>query len=79
MKVLFFAQSREAAGCGTYELEVDRALTSQEFWARLVAEFPRLVPIQKTARLARDESYLGEGELLKPGDEVAVIPPVSGG
>jgi molybdopterin converting factor small subunit len=79
MKVLFFAQGREAAGRGDFELGTDRAMTQMEFWARLIADFPGLESMRKTARLARGAAYLEEGDLLKPDDEVAVIPPVSGG
>lgn len=79
MKVLFFAQSREAAGCDHYFLQVERPVTESEFWTALVDVFPRLAFYQKTARLARRETYLQKGEWLNPDDEIAVIPPVSGG
>ncbi len=79
MKVLFFAQSRLAAGCDEWVLKSDRVMTQAEFWARLGQAHPALIPQQKAARLARREIYLQDGELLHPDDEVAVIPPVSGG
>jgi molybdopterin converting factor subunit 1 len=79
MKVLFFARSRQLAGRDSYILKADQTLTAPEFWARLGEDFPALLQLQKTARLARNESYLQEGERLQPGDEIAVIPPVSGG
>ncbi len=79
MKVFFFAQARQAAGCGDYFLERQGPLTESEFCAALMAVFPNLAPHQKTARLARNESYLDHNALLQPEDEIAVIPPVSGG
>ncbi len=79
MKILFFAQARLAAGRGEGELALDRALSIPEFWQRLRQEFPALGPLEKTARLARGEAYLAPGEMLQPADEIAVIPPVSGG
>jgi len=79
MKVLFFAQCREAAGCEQGLVPADSALEQGEFWARLIAAYPALEPHRKTARLARREVYLQGDELLQPGDEIAVIPPVSGG
>jgi molybdopterin converting factor subunit 1 len=79
MKVLFFAQSREAAGCDHYFLPVERPVTESEFWAALGDAFPGLASYRKTARLARRETYLQKGEWLNPDDEIAVIPPVSGG
>ena len=52
-------------------------MTDSEFWALLVEAFPGLASHQKTARLARGETYLQKGEWLQPDDEIAVIPPVS--
>jgi molybdopterin converting factor subunit 1 len=79
MKVLFFAHSRQLAGCDSHLLQVDKALTASEFWILLGKVFPSLALLQKTARLARNETYLQEGELLQPHDKIAIIPPVSGG
>jgi molybdopterin converting factor subunit 1 len=79
MKVLLFAQCRAAAGYDEVSLSADQPLTQAEFWARLIATDPDLAPFQKTARLARNETYLHADELLHPNDEIAVIPPVSGG
>jgi len=79
MKVLFFAHSRQLAGVDHYLLMVDRPITQARFWALLVEAFPRLVSQEKTARLARNEVYLRGNELLQPDDEIALIPPVSGG
>ncbi len=79
MKVLFFAQSRLAAGCAEYELKVAAPIPATEFWERLVAALPGLATLRKSSRLTRCETYLEAGDLLHPGDEIAVIPPVSGG
>jgi len=79
MKVLFFARVREAVGCAEFNLSADGALTQAEVWAALVKAFPDLAEFRKAARLARNETYLLPDEVLQPGDEIAVIPPVSGG
>ncbi len=79
MKVLFFAQSRQLANTDQHLLKTDHPLTQSEFWAQLLAAFPNIAPLQKSARLARNETYLHPGELLHPDDEIALIPPVSGG
>lgn len=79
MKIIFFAQSRQAAGCGETFLEVERPIDSAEFWNLLAAKFSGIAPLRKTARLARNESYLAPDALLQPNDEIAIIPAVSGG
>lgn len=79
MKVLFFAQSRQAAGRDHCHLKTNLPVTQSDFWTLLIEAFPGLAPHQNTARLARGETYLQNDELLNPDDEIAVIPPVSGG
>jgi molybdopterin synthase sulfur carrier subunit len=79
MKVLFFAHAREAAGSSEKIFALDAPITSSQFWAMMIAFSPPLAVHQKTARLARDGAYLLPDEMIHPGDEIAVIPPVSGG
>lgn len=79
MKIIFYAQSRQAAGCAETNLDLAQPISIPEFWQRLTASFPALAPLQKSARLARRETYLEPAELLQPHDEISVIPPVSGG
>jgi molybdopterin synthase sulfur carrier subunit len=78
MKVLFFAQVREITGRDHHVLKVEQAITEAELWSLLSRDFPALASQQKGVRLARNETYL-QGEMLNPGDEIALIPPVSGG
>jgi molybdopterin converting factor subunit 1 len=79
MKVIFFAQSREAAGCSDFILKVENPMTEAVFWELLLEALPGLDSYRKASRLARNESYLQKNDLLYPEDEIAVIPPVSGG
>jgi len=79
MKVLLFAQSRLAAGTDECILKPDGVVTQAEFWTLLEKTYPALAAHRKSARLARNGAYLEEGEFLHPDDEIAVIPPVSGG
>jgi molybdopterin synthase sulfur carrier subunit len=78
--VTFFAAARDAAGCDSAEISWEGAARSAgEFWALLDARFPRLAASRSGMRLARNLEYLAEDGVVHPGDEVAVIPPVSGG
>jgi molybdopterin converting factor small subunit len=49
------------------------------FWNELTARFPELAPMRPTIRLARDGEFLDGSGHVQPGDEIALIPPVSGG
>jgi molybdopterin converting factor subunit 1 len=78
MKVLFFAQLREAAGMESADLAAD-GLTDDGLWVLLVARWPGLAAHRANVRLARNGVYAAAGEMFRAGDEVALIPPVSGG
>ena len=79
--VQFFASAREVAGCDRAEIrwEGEAAVAAEYFWRLLESRFPGLGALRAGSRLARNLTYLGDGEMLFSGDEVAVIPPVSGG
>jgi ThiS family len=53
---------------------------SQEaFWCSLLNEFPQLRAMRASIRVVRNDRFLLSDEKLEPGDEVALVPPVSGG
>jgi len=79
VKILFFAQVRQAAGCSEYELPATAPITADEIWTALETSFPGLKPLRRSTRLARNCAYAEPGETFQPSDEVALIPPVSGG
>jgi len=78
MSILFFAQLREVAGVETAELGAD-GVTAEGLWELLVARWPGLAAHRADVRLARNGVYAAAGEIFSAQDEVALIPPVSGG
>ncbi len=79
MRVLFFAQTRDAAGASELEMKISGTVGAQELWERLAAFQPNLAAFRKTTRLARNGEYADPGTGFTNEDEVALIPPVSGG
>ncbi|XP_072272792.1 molybdopterin synthase sulfur carrier subunit-like [Pyxicephalus adspersus] len=80
--VLYFAKSSELAGIRSENLTVPQETTSKELWEKIASLHPRLRVIQDHVVLAIRQEYVTIGEeviKLRPGDEVAVIPPISGG
>ena len=78
MRILFFAPVRQATGCASVELspgEVD----ANGLWQALIAAHPQLAEHRQTVRLARNGRFASAGEHFVDSDEVALIPPVSGG
>ena len=79
MRVLFFAQTRDAAGVPETEMKISGSISAGEFWEKLAAVQPRLAAFRTTTRLARNGEYANAKTMFSNDDEVALIPPVSGG
>ena len=78
MRVLFFAQLREVAGVTHAEID-GGGFDAEKLWDQLVERWPGLEVHRSETRLARNGAYAGAGEIFAADDEVALIPPVSGG
>ena len=79
MRILYFAQARLATALPEENLNTSSPLTADKLWQELISRHPKLAVLQPSCRLARNGRFLSERETLEPGDEVAVLPPVSGG
>ena len=75
--VLYFARAREATG-GLVEETVDAAHTDA-LRAVLVERHPELESVLQSSVLAVNQEYATANVSLRDRDEVAVIPPISGG
>ncbi|MFZ5992449.1 MAG: molybdopterin converting factor subunit 1 [Deinococcota bacterium] len=77
VKVLFFALFRERAGTSTLELELPQGATVGDAKEALEARFPGL---ELSGGLAAvNQHFTGADHPLHEGDELAFLPPVSGG
>lgn len=74
IRVRLFAALRERAGSGSVELDLPDGAVVGDVWPALA-----LGDEPSGLLFARNRSYAERGDPLSPGDEVAVIPPVSGG
>jgi MoaE-MoaD fusion protein len=79
VRVRLFAIQRELAGAREVVLELPSGATIETAWAALVTRHPVLAPGRAFVRFARNADYADADTSLADGDEVAVIPPVSGG
>jgi len=79
IRVRLFAIQRELAGTREVGLEVPDDATVADAWEALVARYPALAPGRDFVRFARNGAYADTATSLQDGDEVAMIPPVSGG
>jgi molybdopterin converting factor subunit 1 len=77
--VKLFARLRDLAGTGELTRDVSAPATVQTVWNGLVAEMPSLVEYERTMSVAVNAEYARMAASVNDGDEVAFLPPVSGG
>jgi len=79
MRVLFFAHLKDVTGCAEIGVELGPPADADELWRKLADRFPALARLRGSIRLARNCEYVGPDARFADADEVALIPPVSGG
>lgn len=77
--VKLFAAARELAGGGEIVVDVPPGADVGELRAALAEQAPGLAPLAARSLVAVNAEYAGDGTLVSEGDELALIPPVSGG
>ena len=79
IKVLFFASFREIVGSPSLNLTVDDDCTTQSLFEILCGLHPQLRLGADQVSVAINKNYVCATSPLKDGDEVAYLPPISGG
>jgi molybdopterin synthase catalytic subunit len=77
--VRLFALMREKAGTETVDIELADGANAAQALEALQNQYPVLAPYLPRVRLALQMSFIDAETVLRPGDELALIPPVSGG
>ena len=79
VRVRFFATLRERAGAAELLQAVDGVITVAELWEMIRCERPKLADYAGRVAFAVNQEYVDSKTTLQDNDEVAFIPPVSGG
>ncbi|HVA38797.1 MAG TPA: molybdopterin converting factor subunit 1 [Candidatus Dormibacteraeota bacterium] len=79
IRVLAFARARELMGSGESTIELPEGATVAQLRAHLSERVPQLAGLGGSLRFARNGALAAEDQSLHDGDEVALLPPVSGG
>jgi molybdopterin converting factor subunit 1 len=77
--VRLFARLRDLAGSGELVREVTGPATVNTVWQSLVTDMPVLREYERTMSVAVNADYSKMSAPVRDGDEVAFLPPVSGG
>ena len=78
MHILFFAHLKDVTGQAEIAMTVGE-LDTDGLWQKLIATYPGLERFRGSVRLAKNSEYVGPDARFTDADEVALIPPVSGG
>jgi molybdopterin converting factor subunit 1 len=77
--VLLFAGLRDVAGAAEVPLSLHDGSTVADAWRALAATHPGIVPYAAAVSCARNAEYARMADAIADGDEIAFLPPVSGG
>ena len=77
--VLFLGPAKDLTKAESASLEIGVGMTVGEARRAIAERFPRLGRGLDRMRLAVNEEFVAETRVLRAGDELAVVPPVSGG
>ncbi|MBV8083607.1 MAG: MoaD/ThiS family protein [Chloroflexi bacterium] len=79
VQVRLFARYRELAGTNALELDVPDKSTALDVFDRIAQRFPEMQPMRASTLMAIDAEYVRPETELREGEELVLMPPVSGG
>ena len=79
VKVLFFGRLKDVVGQSEESLDLTEAPTIEQLFADYAARMPELAKYRSSVVASRNQEFASWDTPLHSGDEVAFLPPVSGG
>jgi molybdopterin converting factor subunit 1 len=79
IQVLYFAAAKRAAGVGEECIPLRSGMTAREVLAAAIESHPALEPLAGSMLIAVNEAWVPLDSVVKAGDVIALMPPVSGG
>ena len=79
LRLRFFASIREKLGRSEATCSLPDGATVDDLLTQLCCEYPPLAAVRRALRVAVNQEYVDPHHPLADNDEVALIPPVSGG
>jgi len=77
--VRVFARLRDITGAAELARELAPGATIGDLWRQLAGEFPELAGYERSISSAINADYARMDQVIGEGDEIAFLPPVSGG
>ena len=79
VRVLFFGQLKDIAGVSQEDAELSEGARVEDLYERYARRFPRLAEFRPSVAASVNQEYAEWRAALAAGDEIAFLPPVSGG
>jgi len=79
VKVLFFGRIRELTGLTEEAVEMPVGATLEDLFRLYATRFPQLVGFRASLVASRNQEFTSWDAGLSPNDDIAFLPPVSGG
>jgi len=79
VKVLFFGRLRELTGLSEENGEVSEGATLSDLLERYIQRYPQLAGFRASLVASRNQEFAAWDTRIANGDEIAFLPPVSGG
>ena len=79
VEVQFFSRLRDLTGHSRIDVEVPDGATAADLLAVLFEQSPALREWDKSILIASGVEFVGRDYILRPDDEISVMPPVQGG
>jgi molybdopterin converting factor subunit 1 len=79
VSVLFFGRLKEIVGDPEHSLEIAEGASLEDLFSRCAARYPELARYRSSLVATRNREFTSWNTSLHAGDEVAFLPPVSGG
>jgi molybdopterin converting factor subunit 1 len=79
VRVLFFGMLKEWAGKAAEEIDVHEGASVRDVFAQYESQIPKLKASLASLAIAVNQQYAGPDTVLRANDEIALLPPVSGG
>jgi molybdopterin converting factor small subunit len=79
LDVLFFGRLKDTIGHAQESMEIPPDSRIEDLFAKCVARYPGLAAHRQAIAVSRNREFAAWSTPLHPGDEVAFLPPVSGG
>src|SRR4051794_19669646 len=79
IRLLYLGMLKEMAGIAAESIKLPDGSTAADLWARVVERFPKMKGYERSIAISVNQEFAARSTVLDEGDEVGLLPPVSGG